>query len=127
VTIRANISGIQATRAVALSTIAALRPDSAFGVALRDAVLMVDRYAAQITKVKTGSWRASHRPAVDGLHGSVTLDPNAVNPKSGTRPAVYGAQWEDRGGEHAVYARTVNEAGQRILDETGIKLYRSLP
>jgi hypothetical protein len=126
-TLRANISGIQAARAAALASIAALRPDGAFGVALRDAVLMVDRYAAQITKVRTGSWRASHRPVVDGLHGSVTLDPDAINPRSGSRPAIYGAIWEGRGGEHAVYARTVNEAGQRILDETGIKLYRSLP
>lgn len=126
-TLRADISGLQAARAAVLAALAQLRPDSALGAAIRDAVLMVDRYAASITKVQTGAWRASHRPQVVGLHGQVSLDPAAVNPRSGSRPAVYGAVWEERGGAHAVYARTVNERGQAILDETGITLYRSLP
>lgn len=122
-----SIKGLQEARSAVLQVMARLKPDSALGTAVRDATAAADRYAVSITKVDTGAWRASHRPAVEGLHGSISLDPSATNPRSGTRPAVYGLVWEDIGGSHAVYARTVNEAGQRILDESGLRLYRSLP
>lgn len=125
--VRVTIAGVQAARAAVLDALAALRPVGALGEAVRAATLAADRYAVMLTAVDTGSWRASHRPQVAGLHGRVFLDPSTTNPRSGTRPAVYGAVWEERGGSHAVYARTVNEAGQRILDESGLRLYRSLP
>jgi hypothetical protein len=127
VTIRRDIRGLQEARSAVLRAIAALEPAGALGTAVRDATAATDRYAASITRVDTGAWRASHRPEVDGLSGRISLDPSATNPRSGTRPAVYGAIWEDRGGDHAVYARTVTEAGEGILQETGLRLYRSLP
>lgn len=126
-TYRASIRGLQETRAAVLRAAAQLQPEGGLGVAVRNATLAADRYAVSITKVDTGAWRASHRPTVEGLHGSISLDAGATNPRSGTRPAVYGAAWEARGGSHAVYARTVNEAGQGIVQEAGLKLYRSLP
>jgi hypothetical protein len=127
VSIRHTIRGAQEARAACLSVLANLRPDGALGRAVRDATAAADRYAVSITRVDTGAWRASHRPEVDGLHGRLALDPSTTNPRSGSRPVVYGAIWEERGGKRAVYARTVNEAGEDILQTTGLRLYRSLP
>lgn len=119
-----SIKGLQEARAAVLKTIEAAKSVSE---AVRFATLAADRYAVGITPVDTGSWRAAQRPEINGLHGRVSLDPNAVNPKSGSRPAVYAAVWDERGGRYAVYARTVNEAGQRIVDEAGALIYRGLP
>lgn len=125
--VRYDIKGLQEARSAVLRVLAQLEPAGALGAAVRDTTLAADRYAVSITRVDTGAWRASHRPEVAGLVGHLHLDAGAINPKSGTRPAVYGAIWEDRGGQRAVYARTVDEAGEGILQETGLKLYRSLP
>lgn len=124
---RPTIRGIQRARAACLAVLARLRPGDALGTAVRDAVSLADRYAVSITRVDTGAWRASHRPRVSGLRGRIALDPAATNPRSGTRPAIYGYVWEKRGGDRAVYARTVDEAGPGILQETGLRLYRSMP
>jgi hypothetical protein len=127
-TYRSDIRGLQETRTAVLATIAAAQAEGAHGEAVRYATLAADRYAVSITVVDTGSWRAAQHPEVRGLQGRICIDPAAVNPKSGGRPAIYGAALElERGGRYAVYARTVNEAGQRILTEAGTRLYRSLP
>lgn len=129
-TYRSSIRGLQTARAAALRLAHIRAADGAFGLdnAVQFATLAADRYASSITPVRTGSWRTAHRPVVQGLAGRISLDEGAINPISGGRPAIYGAQLEtERGGRYAVYARTVNEAGQRILDDAGARLYRSLP
>lgn len=127
-TYRSSIRGLQEARSAVLAAIAAATPAGEHRLAVQYATLAADRYAVSITPVQTGSWRSSHRPTVNGLTGRISLDESAVNPISGGRPAVYGAALESTGqSRYAVYRRTVNEAGQRILNEAGTRLYRSLP
>lgn len=123
-----TIRGLQEVQAAALRAIAALTPTGAFGRAVRYVTAAAHRWATANTVVDTGSWRASHRPMVQGLTGRIFLDPAAINPKSQSHPAVYGPALElTRGGRYAVYARTVNEAGPQLLREGGQILEDGLP
>lgn len=124
----ANIRGLQEAQAAALRAIAALKPTGALGRAVRYVVLAAHRFATANTPVDTGSWRASHRPQVQGTTGRIFLDPAALNPKSHSHPAVYGPVLElTRKGRYAVYARTVNEAGPEILAQGGQIIEEALP
>jgi hypothetical protein len=51
-----------------------------------------------------------------GLRGRIYLDPSAINPRTGQKPAVYGYYENKRGGEHAFYDRTVEEFEQKSED-----------
>ncbi len=108
-----TIEGLQKAQQDNLKRIAALKPAGALGRAVQYATLSAHRYTVSITHVwryKGGGLRASHRADVRGLQGTVTIDPNAVNPR-GQRPAVYGPIEHARGGSHAFYARTQREYG----------------
>ena len=113
-----SIEGLQALQQANAHNLAALRPDGALGRAVLYATTAVQRYAMAITHVDTGSWRASHRmdyrTAMGSPRGEVFVDPGAVNPRSGAKPVDYATKWEQRGGEMAVYQRTINEQGDKI-------------
>lgn len=98
----------------------------ALGRAIQWGTAAAHRYAVSITHVLTGSLRASHRMAVSGLQGRISLDPRARNPRSRQRTAVYGPVEEARGGEHAFYRRTVAEAGRKIGQEMGQRVAREV-
>lgn len=122
-----SIKGIQEAQAAALQALAALQPDGALGKAVQYITAAAGRYAVQNTVVDTGSWRASHRPVVQGLTGRVFLDPAAVSPRGG-RPAVYGAALaKKKGGRYDVYKQTVEQAGPEILRQAGHILQGGLP
>lgn len=124
----ATITGIQEAQAALLQAAAAVRPSGALGKATRYAVLAAHRFAVANTVVDTGSWRASHRPEVAGATGRIFVDPSAVNPESGGRPAEYGPELElTRGGRYAIYQKTVNEAGPQILAQAGKIIEDALP
>lgn len=112
-----TIKGIQEAQRWNLRAIAALRPSGALGQAIRWGTAAAHRYAVSITHVDTGALRASHRMAVTNAQGKIYLDASAKNPRSGVRTAVYGPAEEARGGDHAFYRRTVNEAGPKIAQE----------
>lgn len=122
-----TIRGLQEAQAANVQIIAALRPSGAFGRAIQYATASAHRYAASVTAVDTGAWRASHRMAVTGLRGDVFLAAGALNPRSGTPVETYATIWEARGGRHAAYRRTVDEAGPRIQAEAGAMVLGDLP
>jgi hypothetical protein len=108
-----GITGLQEALYDNQKRIAALRPSSAYGRAIRDVTVRLQRYAIGITHVwpdKGGGLRASHRMEVKELRGRIYIDPGAVNPR-GQKPSIYGPYEEARGGSHAFYNRTVDEAG----------------
>ena len=126
-----SIQGIQEVQARNLKRIAALQPSGRAGIAVRDALVALHRYAVAITHVGKylvhgdwvggGSLRAAHRMEVEGLIGEIYIDKGANNPRSKTKPVEYGVYENARGGEHAFYDRTVNEAGpdvrSKVIDD----------
>jgi len=129
-TLNASIKGLQEAQAASLQAAATIQGDGRYGLdnAVQDVTVKAHRFAVANTPVDTGAWRASHRPEVHGLTGRVFIDPAATNPKSGSKPAVYGPELElIRGDRYAVYKRTVNEAGPQVLDEVGERLRKALP
>lgn len=125
-----GIKGLQQAQAANLRMVAALRPDGARGQAVRDATAALHRYAVAITHVwryKGGGLRASHRMAFTdrGETGRIYIDEGAVNPR-GERPGEYGPVEHARGGSHAFYQRTIDEAGPRIADQAVAFISRAL-
>lgn len=110
-----NIQEIQEAQAHFNRIMASLEPRSAYGEAIKVAGLGAVHYAEKITHVDTGALKASHRFEMyaDESGGTVFIDPGAVR-KDGKVPSVYGPYEEARGGSHAFYERTVNEAGERL-------------
>lgn len=111
-----TISGIQQAQRDNERMVAAMRPDegSAIGRAVQYAMIEAHRQAVTKTHVITGSLRASHRMQQTGVHGQIYIDPASVNPDTSERPAVYGVQEHNRGGDHAFYLRAVEEGFNAI-------------
>ena len=116
--VHGTIEGLQELQRANERNIAAVEPKGGLGRAILYATTMVHRYAQVITHVDTGSWRASHRmeyrQAAGSPRGQVFVDPHAVNPRSAEKPVEYATKWENRGGEMAVYQRTIAERGDQI-------------
>ena len=116
--VEGTIRGLQEIQRANERNIAAVEPKGGLGRAILYATTMVHRYAQVITHVDTGSWRASHRmdyrQAAGSPRGDVFVDPGAINPRSAARPIQYATYWENRGGEMAVYQRTISERGDQI-------------
>ena len=116
--LRMTISGIQEAMRRNLALVRALRLGTPQGEAVRAAAQVAHREAVIRTHVITGALRASHRVYIRqsrrAVVGIITPDPEARNPLTGQRPAVYGLYEEKRGGSHAFYGRTVREAWRVI-------------
>lgn len=110
-----SITGIQEAQDANARWMAALKPGGALGRAVQYMTIEAQRRAIALTHVDTGSLRASHRMQYAGLEGRVFIDPGATNPRSRGRTAVYGLVEHERGGEHAFYARVVDEFGPEIM------------
>lgn len=112
-----TITGIQQAQRANQTMIQSLRPISTLGQALKYGIVTALRYAVAITHVDTGSLRASHRGEIegDGTRARIYIDPSAVNPRSHQLTSVYGIYEHNRGGGHAFYARTAQEAGPLIV------------
>lgn len=124
-----DIKGIQQAQTAAIRALAAVQPSGGLGRAIRWATAAAHRFAVQNTVVDTGSWRASQTPQmVDETHGRVFINPDSVNPKSRSKPSVYGPILEARkGGRYAVYQRTYQEAGPDIVRQAGKMIESELP
>lgn len=122
--VKLTLTGIQEVQQRNLRRIAALQPEGAAGQAVKDALIALQRYAVQITHVGKyvggGALKNAHRIEIeDGLTGKVYIDPSSVSPRRTTtkaRPVEYGVYENARGGEHAFYDRTVNEAGPAVTE-----------
>ena len=116
-----TLEGAQEVQARNLRRIANLRPEGAAGEAVRDAAVALHRHAVQITHVGKyvggGALKNSHRMSVSDLEALIYIDPNVVSPRRGKRkykPAIYGVYEHERGGEHALYDRTIDEIGGQV-------------
>jgi len=120
--VKLTLTGIQEVQQRNLRRIAAMQPEGAAGEAVRDALIALQRYAVQVTHVGkyvgAGALKNSHRIGYEGgTEGTIYIDPASVSPRRGAskaKPAEYGIYENARGGEHAFYDRTVNEAGPGI-------------
>lgn len=116
-----TIQGLQEAQQANIKVIAAVKPSGGLGRAVQYGTIEAHRIAVSLTHVQTGALRASQRMQVISARGIVFIDPSAVNPRHKARPAVYGPVEEARGGEHAFYARTVDQ-----YDRIGQAAYRGL-
>lgn len=115
--VSASITGIQELQAWNIRAIAALKPSGAAGEAVRWGTTEAHRHTVAITHVDTGTLRAAHRMTIEErgkVRGRIFIDRSARNPRTGQRPAVYGVVEHRRGGTHAFYGHTLDEAGNRI-------------
>ena len=110
-----TIQGLQEAQRWNARAIANMKPEGAYGSAIRTIITQIQRYEVIQTHVKTGALRASERMEVRGLWGRVYLDESARNPRSGALTSVYGAIEDARGGNHAFGANTVREGAPRIV------------
>lgn len=114
-----SIEGIQELQDYNIRAIAELKPDGVVGKAVRYGLTVIHRYAVSVTHVVTGALRASHEMEFRGSEslGIVSIRGDTTNPRTGARPSIYGVTEHERGGSHAFYQRTVEEAGRKTLEE----------
>lgn len=124
---KTDIRGIQEAQRDNAKMVAAMQPNGGLGRAVQYGTIEGHRYAVAITHVDTGALRGSHRMDVSGAHGRIYIDPASVNPRSGQRPSVYGPYEHARGGPHAFYQRTQDEAWQRVGEAAWIGFRREMP
>lgn len=116
-----TIGGLQRLQADLNRAAAATRPSGLLGRAVKRATAAVHRYAVKINPVDTGSWRASQHQRFDAVaaRGYVFVNEQARNSRTGIRVLDYASDWEDRGGRYAIYRRTIDEAGEGIIEDAG--------
>ncbi len=125
-----TIQGLQEAQAAMNKLTAELQPRGAFDRAVQFVTIGAQAYAAKIAHVDTGAYRASIRQSIElgaEPRGIVYVDQGARNPRSGKPVKEYAITEEQRGGSHAAFARTVIEAGPRLLDQAGRILMEALP
>ena len=124
-----TITGIQEAQHDNLRMIAALRPDDALGRMVKAVAIDLHRYKIGITHVDTGSLRAAQQLRIEngGARAVLFTDEGAINPRSGSRPAVYGLYEEERGGAHAAAQRTVDERAVSAVDSAVSRFVGSMP
>ena len=90
-----------------------------------EAAMRAHRYAVSITHVNTGALKSAHRMRLGSRHAEIYIDPGARN-EYGDRPSQYGPIEEARGGSHAFYRRTIDEAGPDIVRQAQADMARYL-
>lgn len=122
-----TIQGLQQAQKGNLKAIAAMKPGSVFGNAIRAGTVSAHRYAVAQTHVDTGALKASHRMVIAGLEGTVFIDQGARNPRSRALTSQYGPVEHARGGEHAFYEIVEKRYGTRIASQAGAMLIAGMP
>lgn len=125
-----TIEGLQEAQAAMNKLAAELQPRGAYGKAVQFVTVGAQAYAVKVAHVDTGAYRASIRQRVELTaepRGLIYVDQSARNPRSGKLVRDYASVEEQRGGSHAAFARTVNEAGPRLLQQAGRILVEALP
>lgn len=122
-----NIKGLQEAQAACLQLLAAMQPSGALGRAVQLGLATASRLAITGTPTDTGSWRASHRVALQGLRGEVFVDPSARNSKNNALVRIYSAALARRkGGRYDVY-RTVYQQQGTIAQAAARYVLEELP
>ncbi len=122
-----NISGLQEAQAACLKLLAAMQPSGGLGKAVNYGLAAASRLAIAGTPTDTGSWRASHRVAQQGLRGELFIDPSARNSRNNALVQVYAAANARRkGGRYDVY-KTVYQQQTTIAQEAARFVLEELP
>ncbi|MEZ4558732.1 MAG: hypothetical protein R3A10_08090 [Caldilineaceae bacterium] len=121
-----KIEGIQEAERGMLKAIAAVKPGTGLGAAVKAGTFEAHRYAKSITHVDTGALKASHYMRIRGEKGEIFINPSASR-SDGRSPAEYGPYEHARGGSHAFYARVPREHAREIGGAAAAALRRYLP
>lgn len=133
--IQVGIAGIQETQKAVMDAAALMVSPEGLPGTVGKITLALHRYAVAVTHVGRyrqtksgkyryakvgeggvggGSLRASHLVSLPSDMtnpvGVVYVNPSSVNPLTGGKPSLYGLYEQNRGGEHAFYARAIAEA-----------------
>lgn len=122
-----RIYGIEAVEQALDDAAKAASQADELGQAVHVAAQHASAYAIQISHVWTGALQESHSIDQKGARAVIYPNPGVINPISLQSPAEYAPYEHARGGEHAFYARTVNERGQAIADAAFAYLRKRLP
>lgn len=121
--------GLEEVQAALRQLEEALKGDGAAGELVGDTSRDLLAHARDITHVITGGLQTAHRAVLE-LSGdpraTIFIDPSSVNPL-GERPYLYGPKEHAKGGDHAFYARTVNERGPTAVAGALAKMIERLP
>ena len=109
-----NVQGLQDAQEALRRLERYVSAQDGFQRVIGDAAIRAHRYAVSITHVDTGALKSAHRVQFARNRAEIYIDPGARN-EYGEQPAQYGQIEHDRGGSHAFYRRTVDEAGPGIL------------
>ncbi len=140
--IHAQIRGYWELQAARVQLLEAVNPRGGLGEAVKQATLFLHGYAVSITDVVTGTLASSHlvdfaaggaetyRYKIrirDSAAGLIYISPLTVNPFTGDKPSEYGPAEHRKGGSHAFYRRTYEEAGPFALLIAHNVIYGRLP
>lgn len=99
------LQGFDRAQQTMLRAVRATEPKGALGQAVKDTLLITQRYAAAESHVWTGTLKRSHVIEWDGGNrGYITPSSANINPRSKTPPSIYGPYEAARGGAHDFYA-----------------------
>lgn len=115
-----------------LQIIESLKPSGPMGAMVKGGAVAAHAYAQKITHVDTGNLKASHRIDPNAERGpawtaAAVLLGSSPHPRSGIPAEQYGFYEHDRGGSHAFYERTAQEAFPRIARGAVVELLRHFP
>ena len=120
--IRMTIRGIQQAQAANQKLYAEVQPGGGLGRLVTFVTAGLHRYALIIVHKISGGLAGSLRIGrVSDVVHRIFIDPASVNPL-GDRPSEYGIVEHARGGDHAFFERTIDEAGGRLTIE-GIRSF----
>jgi hypothetical protein len=140
--INVYVRGLQELQAANVELMQSVSPRGGLGEAVKQATIFLHRYAVRITHRVTGTLAASHTMnfASGGIEtfwrgirfksmavGQIYINPASVNPVTNERPVAYGPVEEARGGSHAFYRRTLEEAGPTAGNLAIAIIYSKLP
>ena len=126
-----QIQGIQELQKDNQLLIAAIRPTSGLGDAVKVSGQELARYMVSITHVDTSALRSSEIMDFSGTgdeaQAVVHIADGTLNPRTGQSPANYGPYENARGGSHAFMERTVTERGDSAIELGLSAMMRRMP
>lgn len=140
--IHPQIRGYYELQRARVQLLEAISPRGGLGEAVKQATLFLHRYAVSITDKVTGTLAFSHLVDFasggvetsryklrirDSAAGLIYINPLSINPFTGEKPSEYGLTEHRRGGRHAFYRRTYEEAGPFALLIAHNIIYGRLP
>lgn len=116
-----TISGVREARSFLVGIGERADSEAFWNAALGQMMEETRRFAADISPVITGSYRAAHTVTVASLSAIMTIDPSARNTVSGVPVTQYAWPVEDR---HQVYEQAGRQLERIVIRDSGQILER---